>query len=81
MQADYGRYKEGTSARIDELSARVTHEVDACRDKLERELSAIQGDVVAKCKALESMCQVCTLLCGVCSWFARRMYQLVLSEW
>lgn len=58
-------YKQDTSARIDKLSAHVTHEVEACRDKLEREVSAVQGDVAAKCKAAESMCQVSPLNCSV----------------
>lgn len=61
LQADHDRYKHDTSARIDELAAHVTYEVDACRDKLERELATVQGDLVAKCKAVESMCQVLPL--------------------
>lgn len=46
------------AARHAALGARLDRETDACRDRIEREVAAVQLEVAGKCKAVETLCKV-----------------------
>jgi hypothetical protein len=58
LQADHQEHKRETAQRTGELAANLAQGLEACRDKIGRDVAAVQDDVIVKCKAVESMCQV-----------------------